>query len=134
MTNHNFTPGPTPNTVRSADGRVLTVPEGDGCCSLRAEGPPWRGPMPTPRMNGRCSSLHLMSSAFATENVSRFLGALSFTLSWLFATADVGASLIAADDLLLGRSVRFFLIFRHFQVSLGSVRVNAGSNVRFRAG
>jgi hypothetical protein len=23
-----FTPGPTPNTVRSADGRVLTAPEG----------------------------------------------------------------------------------------------------------
>src|SRR5438874_10242019 len=23
-----FTPGPTPNTVRSADGKVLTVPEG----------------------------------------------------------------------------------------------------------
>src|SRR6516162_1775829 len=23
-----FTPGPTPNTVRAADGRVLTVPEG----------------------------------------------------------------------------------------------------------
>jgi hypothetical protein len=23
-----FTPGPTPNTVRAADGRVLTAPEG----------------------------------------------------------------------------------------------------------
>lgn len=28
MTNNTFTPGPTPNTVRSADGNVLTAPEG----------------------------------------------------------------------------------------------------------
>src|SRR5205823_11639206 len=28
MTGRTFTPGPTPNTVRSADGKVLTVPEG----------------------------------------------------------------------------------------------------------
>src|ERR1700723_173136 len=28
MTNHTFIPGPTPNTVRAADGRVLTAPEG----------------------------------------------------------------------------------------------------------
>ena len=28
MTDNTFTPGPTPNTVRSADGRVLTVPAG----------------------------------------------------------------------------------------------------------
>src|SRR5439155_19093450 len=28
MSGLTFTPGPTPNTVRSADGRVLTVPEG----------------------------------------------------------------------------------------------------------
>jgi hypothetical protein len=28
MTDAVFTPGPTPNTVRAADGRVLTVPEG----------------------------------------------------------------------------------------------------------
>src|SRR6516162_4642939 len=28
MTDRTFTPGPTPNTVRSADGKVLTVPEG----------------------------------------------------------------------------------------------------------
>src|SRR3954452_21525808 len=25
---HTFIPGPTPNTVRAADGKVLTVPEG----------------------------------------------------------------------------------------------------------
>jgi hypothetical protein len=56
-----------------------------------------------------------MGSAFATENVSRFSGAFTFTCSWLFATAKVGANLIAADDLLFGRSDRFFLIFRHFQ-------------------
>jgi hypothetical protein len=28
VTNQTFTPGPTPNTVRAADGRVLTAPEG----------------------------------------------------------------------------------------------------------
>src|ERR1700685_3878863 len=28
MSPNNFTPGPTPNTVRSADGKVLTAPEG----------------------------------------------------------------------------------------------------------
>jgi hypothetical protein len=28
MTNHTFTPGPTPNTVRAADGTVLTAPDG----------------------------------------------------------------------------------------------------------
>src|SRR5471032_3069757 len=27
-TNKAFTPGPTPNTVRAVDGRVLTVPDG----------------------------------------------------------------------------------------------------------
>src|SRR5438874_9668262 len=28
MSDQTFTPGPTPNTVRSLDGKVLTVPEG----------------------------------------------------------------------------------------------------------
>jgi hypothetical protein len=28
MTDHTFTPGPTPNTVRAADGKVQTAPEG----------------------------------------------------------------------------------------------------------
>lgn len=28
MSEHTFTPGPTPNTVRAADGKVLTIPEG----------------------------------------------------------------------------------------------------------
>jgi hypothetical protein len=28
MTDHTLTPGPTPNTVRAADGRVLTAPDG----------------------------------------------------------------------------------------------------------
>src|SRR5215468_5896214 len=28
MSGTTFTPGPTPNTVRAADGRVLTAPEG----------------------------------------------------------------------------------------------------------
>src|SRR5580692_8043816 len=28
MSANTFTPGPTPNTVRAADGRILTVPDG----------------------------------------------------------------------------------------------------------
>ena len=28
MTDHAFAPGPTPNTVQSTEGKVLTVPEG----------------------------------------------------------------------------------------------------------
>lgn len=28
MTNTTFTPGPTPKTVKAADGKVLTVPDG----------------------------------------------------------------------------------------------------------
>jgi hypothetical protein len=28
MPDNSFTPGPKPNTVRSADGKVLTVPDG----------------------------------------------------------------------------------------------------------
>src|ERR1700752_3530395 len=28
MTNQTFTPGPTPNTVRAADGTILTAPDG----------------------------------------------------------------------------------------------------------
>lgn len=28
MSANTFTPGPTPNTVRAADGKILTVPEG----------------------------------------------------------------------------------------------------------
>src|SRR6201985_1020983 len=28
MSDNTFAPGPTPNTVRAADGRVVTVPEG----------------------------------------------------------------------------------------------------------
>src|SRR5262245_35277385 len=44
MTNHIFAPGPTPNTVRAADGRVLNVPErwallppGDAALTRRAK-------------------------------------------------------------------------------------------------
>ena len=33
MSDH-FHPGTTPNTVRAADGRILTVPEGWGCFLL----------------------------------------------------------------------------------------------------
>ena len=73
-----------------------------------------------------------MGSAFAIENdVSGFTDAFSFAALRLFAAADVGASLIAAGNLLFGRSDRFFLIFSHFQVSLGSVRGNTGSTARF---
>ena len=50
MTTNVFTPGPTPNTVRSADGKVLTAPEGwvllppgDAALTRRvkAAGPHW---------------------------------------------------------------------------------------------
>ena len=50
MNNNTFTPGPTPNTVRSADGNVLTAPEGwellppgDAALTRRvkAAGPHW---------------------------------------------------------------------------------------------
>ena len=34
MSANTFTPGPTPNTVRSADGKVLTVPEGWFSCPV----------------------------------------------------------------------------------------------------
>jgi hypothetical protein len=74
-------------------------------------------------------SLHLMGSAFAIEKVPRFSGAFTLTPLWLFATADVGADLIAAGNPLFGSSERFCLSFGHFHVSLGSVRVNTGSNV-----
>ena len=65
-----------------------------------------------------------MGSAFATENVSRCLGAFCFTALWLFAAADVGANLIAADNLLFRHADRVFLIFGHCQAPLSSVRVN----------
>jgi hypothetical protein len=65
-----------------------------------------------------------MGSAFAIEDMSRFSGAFTLALSWLFATADVGTSLVAAGNLLFGRSDRGFLVFRHLHVSLGSVTVN----------
>jgi hypothetical protein len=50
MTTNTFAPGPTPNTVRSADGKVLTTPEGwvllppgDAALTRRvkAAGPHW---------------------------------------------------------------------------------------------
>jgi hypothetical protein len=69
-----------------------------------------------------------MGSAFAIEKVPRFSGAFTLTPLWLFATADVGADLIAAGNPLFGSSERFCLSFGHFHVSLGSVRVNTGSN------
>jgi hypothetical protein len=69
-------------------------------------------------------SLHLMGSAFTAENVTRFLGAFCFTSLWFFATADVGANLIAANNLLFRPSDGFFLIFGHCQAPLSSVRVN----------
>ena len=38
MTDNTFTPGPTPNTVRSADGNTLTAP--DGWMLFHPETPP----------------------------------------------------------------------------------------------
>jgi hypothetical protein len=66
----------------------------------------------------RCS-LHFVDFAFAIENVARFSGAFAFAPVWLVAAAeDVGANLAAADNLLLGRSGRFLLIFCHYHDSL----------------
>jgi hypothetical protein len=48
-----------------------------------------------------------MGSAFAIEKVSRLSGAFAFASLGLFATADVGANLVAAGDLLFGSSDRF---------------------------
>ena len=60
-----------------------------------------------------------MGSAFAIDNVSRLSDA--FILApCVF--AKVFANLIAADNLLFGRSDRFLQFFGHFEVSLGSVR------------
>jgi hypothetical protein len=70
-----------------------------------------------------------VNSALAVEDVSRFSGAFAFAPLWLFATADVSADFIAADDLLFRRNDNFFLIFRHFQVSLGSLQDDTGSNI-----
>jgi DNA-binding XRE family transcriptional regulator len=50
-----------------------------------------------------------MGPAFAIENVARFSGAFAFTPAWLVAAAaEVGANLIAADNLLFGRNDTFF--------------------------
>jgi hypothetical protein len=66
------------------------------------------------------SSLHFVDSAFAVEDMPRLSGTFAFAPLWLFATADVRAYLVAADNFLFWRNDDFFLIFRHFQVSLGS--------------
>jgi hypothetical protein len=57
-----------------------------------------------------------MGPAFAIENVARFSGAFAFTPAWLVAAAaDVGANLIAANNLLFfGRDDGFFQFFSHY--------------------
>lgn len=68
----------------------------------------------------RLSSLHLMGSTFAADNVSRFLGAFALTSLRLPSTAGVGANPVAADALFFGRSDKCFLTFiHHYQVPLG---------------
>jgi hypothetical protein len=64
--------------------------------------------------DGGLSSLHLVSSAFAVENMSRFSGAFPFTPLWIFAAADEGANLVAANSLLFRRN-NFFLSVSHCQ-------------------
>jgi hypothetical protein len=63
-----------------------------------------------------------MSPAFAVEKVPRFSGASALAPLRIFAAAEVGANLVATDNLLFGSGNRFFLIFRHFHVPLSSVR------------
>ena len=68
-----------------------------------------------------------MGSAFAIENVSWFSGAFAFAPLRLFGAANVGASLIATDNLLFGRNDGFFENVSHFQVSLGQFGVTGSS-------
>jgi hypothetical protein len=65
-----------------------------------------------------------MGFAFAAENMPCFFCAFVFAPLRLFGTADVGANLVASDNLLFGRSDWFFLPFSHYQVPLSSVRIN----------
>jgi hypothetical protein len=69
------------------------------------------------RHGGAHLSLHFMGAAFAIEKVSRFPLAFVLALFWLFAAANVRASLVATCGLFFGCSDRFALIVRHFQVS-----------------
>ena len=66
--------------------------------------------------------LHLMGSAFAIENVSWLTGAFAFAPLRLFIAANVGAKLIAADNLLFGCWDWVFQNFSHFH-SLGAGRI-----------
>jgi hypothetical protein len=70
-----------------------------------------------------------MSSAFAIEDMSDLAGTFCFAPLRLFAPTDVGANLIATDNLLFGYCDRFFLDFRHFSGFLGSKKGAIGSNV-----
>ena len=69
--------------------------------------------------------LHLMRSAFAIEDVPRLASAFAFAPLRLFAAADIRASFVAAENLLLGRGDRLFSRFRHFQLPL----VESGNRV-----
>jgi hypothetical protein len=73
-----------------------------------------------------------MGLALTIEKMSGFSGAFALALFWLFATTDIGASLVATDDLLFGSSDWFCVSFCHFQVSLGSTMEErlAGSLLR----
>ena len=74
-------------------------------------------------------SLHLVRSTLAIENMPRFAGAFALAPLRLFAAADIGANLVAPDNLLFGCNDGFFLIFRHGQISLVSVRGDWGVDV-----
>jgi hypothetical protein len=65
-----------------------------------------------------------MASAFAIEDVARFAGAFALARARVDATAGVGADLVAADDLLLGRNETFVLSFCHFRFPLVRVQGN----------
>jgi hypothetical protein len=67
-----------------------------------------------------------MGLALTIEKMSGHSGAFALALFWLFATTDIGAILVAADNLLFESSDWFCLTFCHFQVSLGSVQGNKG--------
>jgi hypothetical protein len=67
------------------------------------------------RLRRSRSLLHLVRLALAAENVTHFLRAPVLAARGVSAAADVGASLLAADNLLFGHTDRLFWLLRHGQ-------------------
>ena len=66
-----------------------------------------------------------MGPALAIEKMARLTNAFRFAWPWfLAAIGDVGAYLVATNNLLFGRNDSRILIFSHVQVSPGSIRAS----------